>query len=378
MPHTIPSAGRRLAVSLAVGIVLLACRLAGETEVSQGEEHLRRWLSKFPDADYNHDGVLTAAEAWRYQGEEPQRNRAAKQKKQQDIAEAKRAGLPPPVEPPRLAPHQADIRYGPHERNVLDFWPAKSDRPTPLVIFYHGGAWKIGDKRDIKDATIQACLDAGISVAAVNYRFTTTAPLPAPHLDAARALQFLRSRAPELNLDSTRFAAYGASAGAAISLWLAFHEDLADPENPDPILRESTRLAAVGSINGQCTVDPFVIREWIGESAFRHTVFLAGYGVKTHAELSDPKLRPLMAEVSALTHLTRDDPPVFQSCREPDAPLPPEAKAGQGMHHPIFAHKLKAAMDMRGIECVYVHAVDIAGHPEIEMVTFFRRQFQLP
>lgn len=368
----------RVTASLALGGLLLV--LLGEAAAieptSVDSEHLRRWLARFPAADFDGDGVLTASEAWRYQGEGPARARAAAARKKQAIADAIAAGRPAPVAA-RLEPVRADVRYGPHERNVLDFWPAKSDRPTPLVIFYHGGAWKIGDKRDIKNATIQACLDAGISVVAVNYRFTTTAPLPAPHLDSARALQFLRAHATEYNLDPTRVAAYGASAGAAISLWLAFHEDLADPENADPILRESTRLTAVGSINGQCTVDPFVIRVWIGEPAFLHTFSLAAYGVKTHAELRDPKLRLLFDEMSAIKHLTADDVPVFQSYTEPDTPLPPDAKRGQGMHHPIFGHKLKAAMDALGIECSYWHVADMPGDPEQEMVRFFRTQFRL-
>lgn len=344
----------------------------GAESPSTGEEHLRRWLVRFPAADYDGDGVLTPSEAWRYQGEGPARARAAAAQKKQAVADALAAGRPAPVEP-RLEPGRADVRYGPHERNVFDFWPAKSDRPTPLVIFYHGGAWKIGDKRDIDDATIQACLDAGISVAAVNYRYTTTAPLPAPHLDSARALQFLRAHAAEYNLDPTRVAAYGASAGAGISLWLAFHDDLADPQNPDLIARQSTRLTCAGSINGQCTYDPFVIRAWIGEPAFQHTFSLAAYGVKKHADLSDPKLQPIFDEMSPINHLTADDVPVFQSYTEPDTPLPPDAKRSQGMHHPIFGHKLKAAMGARGIECGYLHVADIAGDPEQEMVKFFRR-----
>ncbi len=371
-----PDGGRLLAL-----IAVLAASLvvnATESVPSTGEEHLRRWLSRFPAADSNRDGILTAAEAWHYQGEEPQRLRAAKALQEKAVAEARQTGRPLPAEPARLTPGHANVRYGPHERNVFDLWLAQSDRPTPLVIFYHGGAWKIGDKREIKDTTLKACLDAGISVAAVNYRYTTTAPLPAPHLDSARALQFLRAHAREWNLDPKRVAAYGASAGAAISLWLAFHDDLADPRNPDPVLRESSRLTCAGSINGQCTADPFVIREWVGESAYLHGFSLAAYGVKTRAELADPKLRPLFSEMSPVTHLTRDDAPVFQSYREPDAPLPPDAKPGQGIHSPVFGHKLKAAMDALGVGCDYVHVVDIDGDPELEMVKFFRRQFAIP
>lgn len=351
--------------------------LATEPAPSSGEEHLRRWLKRFPDADFDQNGILTAEEAWRYQGEGPQRARARRVEKQRAAAEAEAAGRAVSPEP-RLAPDFADVRYGPHERNGFDLWLAKSPRPTPFVIFVHGGAWKIGDKRDVHDATVRACLDAGISVAAVNYRFTTTAPLPAPYLDAARALQFLRANATRWNLDPKRVAAYGASAGAVTSLWLAFHPDLADPNSDDPVARESTRLTCAGSLNGQPTIDPFVIREWIGESAFQHTTFLAAFGVKSHADLSDPQLQPVIAEMSPLTHLTRDDVPVFQSYTEPDAPLPPNAKRGQGIHHPIFGHKLKEAMGRVALECSYLHVADIPGDPELVMVEFFNRQFGRP
>src|SRR5262245_27995386 len=46
----------------------------------------------------------------------------------------------------RPEPTAADVPYGPHARQRLDFWQAKSDRPTPLVVFIHGGGWVNGDK----------------------------------------------------------------------------------------------------------------------------------------------------------------------------------------------------------------------------------------
>jgi acetyl esterase len=74
-------------------------------------------------------------------------------------------------------PTQANFKYGPHERNVFDFWQAKSDQPTPLVIFIHGGGFVGGDKNNLNSRSLQQLLDAGISVAAINYRFVQHAPL---------------------------------------------------------------------------------------------------------------------------------------------------------------------------------------------------------
>ena len=340
---------------------------------SRTSDHLKAWFAKYPAADTDGDGILTSAEAWQYQSGVADRNREAAAKARQKAEEAAKAGRP---EPGRLPPGRSDVRYGPHERNVLDFWPAKSDRPAPLVIFYHGGGFRAGDKRDIADKTIQEFLGAGISVAAVNYRYTSTAPLPAAYLDSGRALQFLRANAAEWNLDANRIAAYGASAGAGISMWLGYHDDLADPASPDPVARQSTRLVAVGSIAGQCTYDPHWVRQNIGEAAYRHTVFIWAFGVKKQADLEDPKLQKAYDEMSPITHLNPGDPPVFQYYTEPDTPVPADAKVGQGIHHPLFGHRLKAAMDAAGIECRDLHVADMAGDPQIEMARFLVRKLR--
>src|SRR6185436_2073085 len=112
----------------------------------------------------------------------------------------------------------------------------------------HGGGWRGGDKNSV--GSVKAYHDAGISVAAINYRYIANAeadkvvpPVKGPVGDAARALQFIRSKSTEWNIDKKRIGATGGSAGACSSLWLAFHDDMADPSSKDPIARESTRLS---------------------------------------------------------------------------------------------------------------------------------------
>ena len=148
---------------------------------------------------------------------------------------------------PSQPPTFANVAYGKHERQVLDFYQAKSDKPTPLVFYIHGGGWRGGDKNSV--GNVKPFLDAGISVVAINYRYVQNGveekvepPVKAPLEDAARALQFVRSKAKEWNLDKKRIGATGGSAGGCSSLWLAFHDDMADPKSDDPIARESTRL----------------------------------------------------------------------------------------------------------------------------------------
>ena len=64
-----------------------------------------------------------------------------------------------------------NCKYGPHERNVFDFYSAQSDEPTPAAVFIHGGGFRNGSKDGINNKTLKALLDAGISVAAFNYRY---------------------------------------------------------------------------------------------------------------------------------------------------------------------------------------------------------------
>src|SRR5262245_61565507 len=133
-------------------------------------------------------------------------------------------------------PDQANIAYGPHARNVFDLWlPATASKPSPLVIFIHGGGFRQGDKNRITAANIKEYRAAGWAVASLNYRLTDTAPAPAAYLDCARALQYLRHHASKWQLDPKRVALTGSSAGAGTSLWIAFHDDLADPKSADPI-----------------------------------------------------------------------------------------------------------------------------------------------
>ena len=72
----------------------------------------------------------------------------------------------------RPAASLADVAYGTDStRQRFDLWKAASARPAPLVLLIHGGGWRRGDKTGFGAAEIRSFLDAGISVAALNYRF---------------------------------------------------------------------------------------------------------------------------------------------------------------------------------------------------------------
>ncbi len=67
------------------------------------------------------------------------------------------------------------MAYGDHARQKLDFYKADSPIPTPLVLYIHGGGWVNGDKNGINGQFVRTMLKNGISVASINYRYTTQA-----------------------------------------------------------------------------------------------------------------------------------------------------------------------------------------------------------
>lgn len=286
------------------------------------------------------------------------------------------AQLPQRPSAARPAPDIANDRYGPHERHLLDFWKAKSDQPTPLVVYIHGGGFRAGSKDSVSPGLVNSLLDKGISVMAINYRFSPEVTFPAHYMDCARALQYARSHAKEWNIDPKRVGATGGSAGAGTSLWLGFRDDMADPQSADPVLRESTRLSCMAVFGAQSTYDPFVITEWVGEAAARHSALEGFYGLKW-AEYDTPQAREMFRKAAAITYLTRDDPPVYALYNEPRGPLPADAKPGTGIHHINFGLKLKEQMDKLGIECTIRHQDERTNSAQ-EIVDFFVKHLLVP
>jgi arylformamidase len=249
-----------------------------------------------------------------------------------------------------LPPTAAEVSYGPHEMNVLDFWKAEGEGPRPLLIHIHGGGWVGGDKKQTP-TKVKAFLAKGISYAAVNYRLSGEAPLPAPVHDAARAVQFIKSKAKEWNIDKNHIALTGGSAGACTSMWILMHDDLADPKSKDPVLRESTRVQGAAVGGGQTSIDPKVIEPWLGPMVLEHRMINMAVGEPTMegALKNYKKHKDLFVEFSPYNHVSKDDPPLFMSYGN-DMTLPSKS-AGHGIHHPVYGVKLKEKSDSVGHEC---------------------------
>jgi acetyl esterase/lipase len=323
--------------------VVLSAVLATAQETNPQQARLQQLLQRYPEADANKDGKLTAEEVQAY-----------RQKLQAAGNRGERRA--------RIQPTYANVSYGSHERNVLDLWLPKassdSDGPLPVFVYFHGGGFVAGDKSGFDPAPY---LSAGMAVVSGNYRFVDGKDTlsPAPLQDAARAIQFLKYRADEWNLDASRIAVSGSSAGAVISLWIGYHDDLADASSDDPVARQSSRVKCIVPLNGPTNLDPRWITGNMGGPKHIHGSFPKMFG----AAVSDSdglQVRERILESSPIEHLTDDDVPtlLIYSGKNEGIPLPESASSGVLIHHPFFGVKLKEKLDSLKIANEFHAATD--------------------
>lgn len=291
-----------------------------------------------------------------------------------------------PIDLPNItADFAADVAYGDAERNVFDVFIPDCSDPTPLVIYIHGGAFTGGDKsapygRPEQVAQIQEFLSNCVAFATINY---TLLELPEEGgdleaaaaqggfltslEDTARALQFFRYHYESLNIEPENVASYGASAGASASLWLGTKDDMADPENEDPVLRESTRLKAVGALHTQATLD---VLDWeeillpitepfasilggtdvptLAAAVGATDLLLTLLGISSEDQLDSAELAEYLAGVDALELMDSGDAPIYTHNYETTT----DDLLNMLLHHALHAIAVKDRADEVGLESV--------------------------
>jgi hypothetical protein len=127
----------------------------------------------------------------------------------------------------RPKPTKANVTYGKHSRDKMDFWKAKSSKPTPVLVYFHGGGFKMGDKSAIHHfVAVNDYLNKGVSCITVNYPF-----LDKDHTymsimaECEKAITLIIKNRKEWNIDPKRIGLSGASAGALIAESLGCRTD---------------------------------------------------------------------------------------------------------------------------------------------------------
>jgi hypothetical protein len=188
-------------------------------------------------------------------------------------------------------------------------------------------------------------------------------------------LQFLRSKAGEWNIDKARVGATGGSAGGASSLWLAMHDDMARPDSPDPVERESTRLACAAVIGAQTTLDPRETRAAMPNMSYgAHAFGFRKAGAPRDSQFQAffekrDEVLPWIKEYSALGHASADDPPVFLDYPSQDKPPVKGEPQKDPTHSAVLGLLLKEKLDPLGVEA----RLSYPGHedPDYASVTDF-------
>lgn len=330
---------------------------AGDEPSSQNNPKLKQALKKYPQADLNGDGTLSMEEA-------------------KEIATLLGIDLTKGIPGGKTdgETFHSNIAYGPEGRQVLDFWQPRSETPTPVVLLIHGGGFKQGDKADFaKQSQVtqlrNVLLSQGIACAAINYRFISTTPLHLILRDGGRAVQFLRSKSKEWNIDKEKFGALGGSAGAGMSLWLATRDDLADPASTDPVLRESSRVGPVILVATQATYNFPRWESFLGKPGFEQKPNEASqaFHLRSDEEFSTPAGQALLKECDMLDWISPGEGPILALLdKKPGSTL----TWSDYVHHPSHAREIKKACDKAGVDC------QLVSDTKTETFAFFLKQLK--
>ena len=218
------------------------------------------------------------------------------------------------------ASEKRDVKYGSYDRSKLDFWQAKSNKKTPVVIFFHGGGFKGGDKNHIRHfIPINDYLKKGVSCITVNYPFLkhTNNDYLAIMKECKVALNFIIGKKNAWNIDTDRIASVGCSAGTLITQWLG---------------NNTNDISVMGAF-----------------------------------------MQPIGTNYFVIPGLKKTTPPLFIYQQNPSS---------DRIHHPSYASNLKKAFDSKQVECVLwgtgkngIEKLPQGKDPKQEMKAFFFKQW---
>ena len=133
-----------------------------------------------------------------------------------------------------VSPDYADVRYSDnYDKSVMDIWTAEGTKPTPAVVFFHGGGFVAGSKDVASKGDVFTGLTRdGVALVSVGYPFledirgsgAKQKSVAKIFEETALAIAYLRANASRYNIDPNRIIVSGSSAGAMITTHLAVTE----------------------------------------------------------------------------------------------------------------------------------------------------------
>lgn len=222
--------------------------------------------------------------------------------------------------------------------------------PLPLVVFIHGGGWRMGSKEANRARFL---VPRGYVVASINYRLTPQASWPAQIEDCKAAIRYLRAHASDYSIDPERVGVFGTSAGGHLAALLGTSGEIKGLEGGvGECTDQSSRVQAVVDFFGpadfpnfQATPQVEAIITSPKDGLFRGTA---------------DEIHKMAVEASPVTHATKDDPPFLICHGDKDTTVPIRQ-----------SELLETALKKAGVDVTF-HVVKGAGHgfndPKIDLL----------
>jgi acetyl esterase/lipase len=187
------------------------------------------------------------------------------------------------------------------------------------LIVIQGSGWYMPQRYDapaLKDDEFavtygQRFAEAGYTAFVINHRAAPRFRYPAPIEDAQRAVRFIRHNAAAYAIDARRLGAWGASSGGHLAALLGTLDGAGDPNDTDPVNRESAKVQAVVTLfpatDLASLTTPRGVTAVVALMGFRHP--------PDPSQAPPGSVRPDEPEIKAYrgasptTHVTRDDAP---------------------------------------------------------------------
>lgn len=247
----------------------------------------------------------------------------------------------PPYSAVRIAQSyevKSDITY--HVGNNWDakldlYIPKESEIPPPVLIYYHGGGWIIGDRHS-EVLRLLPYIEKGFAVANVSYRLAKVAPAPAAVVDAVCAFRWVVRNAKKYGIDENRIVLSGHSAGGHLALIVG----TLPQDSPFAV-----ECASVSELfrNTLAPTRPVAVVNWFGVTDVAD--LLAKPNRRIYAEqwiAGQAAGHEIARAVSPITYVRADLPPILSihGDRDPHVPYEHAVRMHEALETAGASHKL--------------------------------------
>ncbi|MES2819544.1 MAG: alpha/beta hydrolase [Pseudomonadota bacterium] len=284
-----------------------------------------------------------------------------------------------------------DVAYGPQARHKFDIFAPKASyktkTKTPVAVFIHGGGFSSGSKEQAYSSSNQKMiielLNRGVAFVSINYPLLESNEkegLIKSLNGAKRAVQYLKYSSNSLNIAPDKIILMGSSAGASTSLWMAFHDDMANLNSSDPVEQQSTRVLGAVASETQSSMDMVRWEEVFAQYNFNVASVASAatkfYGISQLQELYSPRIVAYRQNVDLLGLMDSSDPEVWVANQS--APVTRPSNISILYHHPYHARALRDKAQQVGFKGnFYIPRLNIMPARQESMTQFVLRKVQL-